>query len=175
MVRCYFGNNEQPERGISARFRSRLLSSAMPAQFFKTTDAGMTWAPLTSGTTNALSNVYFFDATQGVAVGERGLILRTNRWRRRMARRDQRSKGWSSSEPFSGVNGISAGDSQDILYSTDSVSSWQISQRRIFRTPAPWRAYAECDGGICLPDKMPSFDAGVGNTTDGGRVGIFTR
>ncbi len=29
------------------------------------------------GQTNALHDVYFFDATQGVAVGELGLILRT--------------------------------------------------------------------------------------------------
>ena len=43
----------------------------------KTTDSGMTWSPLTSGTTNGLYDVYFFDATQGVAVGEQGLILRT--------------------------------------------------------------------------------------------------
>ena len=37
----------------------------------------MTWSPLTSGTTNTLHDVYFFDAHQGVAVGDQGLILRT--------------------------------------------------------------------------------------------------
>ena len=33
---------------------------------------------------------------------------------------------------FSGINGISGGDSQTILYSTDSGASWQISQSGFF-------------------------------------------
>jgi photosystem II stability/assembly factor-like uncharacterized protein len=92
----------------------------------------MTWSPLTSGTTNALYDVYFFDATQGVAVGEQGLILRTT----------DGGAGWQGvtsgvtdslrSVSFSGVNGISGGDSQDILYSTDAGASWQISQSGFF-------------------------------------------
>src|SRR5438876_6889109 len=92
----------------------------------------MTWSPLRSGTTNALHDVYFFDATQGVAVGEQGLILRTT----------DGGAGWQGvtsgvkdtlrAVSFSGVNGISAGDSQDILYSTDSGSSWQIGQSGFF-------------------------------------------
>jgi Photosynthesis system II assembly factor YCF48 len=78
----------------------------------KTTDAGMTWSPVTSGTTNALHDVYFFDATQGVVVGDQGLILRTT----------DGGTGWQGvasgvmdglrAVSFSGVNGISAGDSQ---------------------------------------------------------------
>src|SRR6266403_430352 len=86
----------------------------------KTTNAGMTWSPLTSGTTNALHDVFFFDATQGIAVGEQGLILRTT----------DGGGGWQGvtsgvtdtlrSVSFSGVNGISGGDSQTILYSTDA-------------------------------------------------------
>jgi photosystem II stability/assembly factor-like uncharacterized protein len=43
----------------------------------KSTDAGATWAPLLSGTTNILHAVYFFNGNQGVAVGEQGLILHT--------------------------------------------------------------------------------------------------
>src|SRR5260370_21577701 len=98
----------------------------------KTTDAGMTWSPLTSGTTNALYDVYFFDAAQGVVVGEQGLILRTT----------DGGAGWQGvtsgvkdtlrSVSFSGVNGISGGDSQDIVYSTDAGASWQISQSGFF-------------------------------------------
>jgi hypothetical protein len=78
----------------------------------KTTDAGVTWSPLTSGTTNALRDVYFFDATQGVAVGEQGLIFRTT----------DGGAGWQSvssgvtdtlgSVSFTGVNGISGGNSR---------------------------------------------------------------
>ena len=33
---------------------------------------------------------------------------------------------------FSGVNGICGGDSQTILYSTDSGASWQIGQSGFF-------------------------------------------
>ena len=33
---------------------------------------------------------------------------------------------------FIGANGISGGDSQTILYSTDSGASWQISQSGFF-------------------------------------------
>ena len=105
----------------------------------------MTWSPLTSGTTNALHDVYFFDATQGVAVGEQGLILRTT----------DGGAGWQSvasgvedalrSVSFSGVNGISGGDSQTILYSTDAGASWQISQSEYFRGRLSRRSDAEPD------------------------------
>ena len=43
----------------------------------KTTDAGATWAPLTSGTTTSLHEVYLLNPNEGVAVGDGGLILRT--------------------------------------------------------------------------------------------------
>src|SRR6266404_9696217 len=43
----------------------------------KTTDDGVVWLPLVSGTTNTLHDVYFFDLLHGVAVGDQGLILRT--------------------------------------------------------------------------------------------------
>jgi len=66
----------------------------------------MTWSPLTSGTTNALYDVYFFDGTQGVAVASKGLIRRTT----------DGGAGWQTvasgvkdglrSVSFSGVNGI---------------------------------------------------------------------
>jgi photosystem II stability/assembly factor-like uncharacterized protein len=98
----------------------------------KTTDAGMTWSPLTSGTTNALYDVYFFDATQGVAVGEQGLILRTT----------DGGAGWQGvtsgvkdtlrSVSFSGVNGISGGRAA-------SSSGPQTAETR---------------GGLCLPSSQ---------------------
>ena len=98
----------------------------------KTTDAGMTWSPLTSGTTNALYDVYLFDATQGVAVGEQGLILRTTDGGGGWQRVTSGVKDALRSVSFSGVNGISGGDSQTILYSTDSGASWQIGQSGFF-------------------------------------------
>src|SRR6187455_2632515 len=43
----------------------------------KSTHAGVTRGPLLAGVTKPLLYVHFFDATQGVAVGNLGLILRT--------------------------------------------------------------------------------------------------
>ena len=98
----------------------------------KTTDAGMMWSPLTSGTTNALYDVYFFDATQGVTVGEQGLILRTTDGGTAWGPVSSDVGDTLRSVSFSGVNGICGGDSQTILYSTDSGASWQIGQSGFF-------------------------------------------
>jgi photosystem II stability/assembly factor-like uncharacterized protein len=119
-----------------------------------------------------LYDVYFFDATQGVAVGDQGLILRTT----------DGGGGWQGvtsgvkdalrSVSFSGANGISGGDSQDILYSTDAGASWQISQSGFF-------------GGGFLGAQMLSgttgfvagqnsiFQALAGASTDGGATWAF--
>ncbi|MCW8811479.1 MAG: YCF48-related protein [Ignavibacteriaceae bacterium] len=44
---------------------------------FKTSDAGLTWQPQQSGTSQRLNKIYFIDLDFGFAVGENGLILRT--------------------------------------------------------------------------------------------------
>jgi photosystem II stability/assembly factor-like uncharacterized protein len=133
----------------------------------KTTDAGMTWSPLTSGTTNALHDVYFFDATQGVAVGEQGLILRTT----------DGGTGWQGvtsgvkdtlrSVSFSAVNGISGGDSQTILYSTDAGASWQISQSGFFGGGFPGAQMLSATVGF-VAGQNSIFQSLLGASTDGG-------
>ena len=133
---------------------------------FKTTDAGMTWSPLTSGTTNTLHDVYFFDATQGVAVGEQGLILRTTDGGA-VAGRRQRRGGALRSVSFSGVNGISGGDSQTILYSTDSGASWQISQSGFFGGGFPGAHMLSPSIGF-VAGQNSIFQPLVGASTDGG-------
>src|SRR6185295_7446155 len=45
-------------------------------RILKSNDAGLTWSPQTSGTTNELNSVYFNSATNGVAVGNQ-VILKT--------------------------------------------------------------------------------------------------
>ena len=139
----------------------------------KTTDAGMTWSPLTSGTTNALHDVYFFDATQGVAVGEQGLILRTT----------DGGAGWQGvtsgvtdtlrSVSFSGVNGISGGDSQTILYSTDAGASWQISQSGFFGGGFPGAQMLSRRVGF-VAGQNSIFQPLVGATLMAAPVGSFT-
>ena len=132
----------------------------------------MTWSPLTSGTTNALHDVYFFDATQGVAVGEQGLILRTT----------DGGAGWQDvtsgvtdtlrSVSFSGVNGISAGDSQTILYSTDAGASWQISQSGFFGGGFPGAQMLSATVGF-VAGQNSIFQSLLGASTDGGASWAF--
>ncbi len=44
---------------------------------YRTTNAGLTWSPQTSGTTNTLHEVSMVDANNGTAVGVSGTVLRT--------------------------------------------------------------------------------------------------
>jgi len=133
----------------------------------KTTNAGMTWSPLTSGTTNALYDVYFFDGTQGVAVGEQGLIRRTT----------DGGAGWQTvasgvkdglrSVSFSGVNGIAGGDSETILYSTDAGASWHPGQTGFFGPPFFGAYMLNSTTGFVAGQNL-IFQPLVGNSTDGG-------
>lgn len=132
----------------------------------------MTWSPLTSGTTNALHDVYFFDATQGVAVGEQGRILRTT----------DGGSGWQGvtsgvtdtlrSVFFSGVNGISGGDSQTILYSTDASASWQISQSGFFGGGFPGAQMLSATVGF-VGGQNSILQSLFGTSTDGGANWAF--
>ena len=98
----------------------------------KSTDAGMTWSALTSGTTKALYDVDFFNDTEGVAVGDGGLILRTTDGGASWATVASGVRDGLRSVSFNGANGICGGLSQDILYSTDSGATWHVSQKGFF-------------------------------------------
>ena len=133
----------------------------------KTTDAGMTWSPLTSGTTNALHNVYFFDANQGVAVGDQGLILRTTDGGAMWQSVASGVEDTLRSVFLNGANGIAGGDSQAILYSTDSGASWQISQSGFFGGGFPGAHMLSPSIGF-VAGQNSIFQPLVGATTDGG-------
>ena len=98
----------------------------------KSTDAGMTWNALTSGTTKALYDIYFFNDAEGVAVGDSGLILRTTDGGANWTTVASGVRDSLRSISFSGANGICGGLSQDILYSSDSGTSWHVSQKGFF-------------------------------------------
>jgi photosystem II stability/assembly factor-like uncharacterized protein len=98
----------------------------------KSTDAGMTWNALTSGTTKALYDIYFFNDAEGVAVGDSGLILRTTDGGANWATVASGIRDSLRSVSFSGANGICGGLSQDLLYSSDSGTSWHVSQKGFF-------------------------------------------
>jgi photosystem II stability/assembly factor-like uncharacterized protein len=138
----------------------------------KSTDAGATWTPLTSGTSTTLHGIYFFGTDEGVAVGDGGLILRTT----------DGGAGWENvasgvtdnlrSVSFSGVNGISGGDSQTKLYSTDSGASWQISQNGFFGGGFPGAHMLSATTGF-VAGQNSIFQPLVGTSTDGGASWAF--
>ena len=84
-----------------------------------------------------------------------------------MAGRHQRRDGHTSIRLVSGVNGISGGDSQEILYSTDAGASWQISQSGFFGGGFPGAQMLSATRRICRWTKF-DFRALFGASTDGG-------
>ena len=68
---------------------------------------------------------------------------------------------------FIGANGISGGDSQTILYSTDSGASWQISQSGFFGGGFPGAHMLSPSIGF-VAGQNSIFQPLVGATTDGG-------
>jgi photosystem II stability/assembly factor-like uncharacterized protein len=132
----------------------------------------MTWSPLTSGTTNALYDVYFFDENQGVAVGERGRILRTTDGGDGWQRVTSGVTDTLRSVSFSGVNGIAGGDSQTILYSTDAGASWQISQNGFFGGGFPGAQMLSVTTGF-VAGQNSIFQPMIGTTSDAGANWAF--
>src|SRR5205814_3731151 len=138
----------------------------------KSTDAGATWAPLTSGTSTTLHGIYFLDPNEGIAVGDNGTILRTT----------DGGAAWQSitsgvedslrSVSFSGVNGISGGDSQTILYSTDAGASWQISQSGFFGGGFSGAQMLSATVGF-VGGQNSIFQSLLGASTDGGASWAF--
>jgi photosystem II stability/assembly factor-like uncharacterized protein len=98
----------------------------------KSTDAGATWSALVSGTTKALYDLYFFSDNEGLVVGDSGVILRTIDGGANWTTVASGVRDGLRSVSFSGANGICGGLSQDIIYSSDSGASWQVSQKGFF-------------------------------------------
>jgi photosystem II stability/assembly factor-like uncharacterized protein len=73
---------------------------------------------------------------------------------------------------FSGVNGISGGDSQTLLYSTDAGASWQISQSEFFGGGFPGAQMLSATVGF-VAGQNSIFEPFLGATTDGGADWAF--
>ena len=73
---------------------------------------------------------------------------------------------------FSGVNGISGGDSQTILYSTDAGASWQISQTDFFGGGFPGAQMLSATVGF-VAGQNSIFQPLLGASTDGGASWAF--
>ena len=74
--------------------------------------------------------------------------------------------------PYNGVNGISGGDSQDILYSTDAGASWQISQSGFFGGGFPGAQMLSATVGL-VAGQNSIFAPLFGASTDGGAMWNF--
>src|SRR5213078_5394185 len=77
-----------------------------------------------------------------------------------------------TSVSFSGANGVSGGDSQAILYSTDSGASWQVSQSGFFGGGFPGAQMLSATTGF-VAGQNSIFQPMVGTTTDGGASWAF--
>ena len=133
----------------------------------KSTDAGATWTPLTSGTSVTLHGIYFLDPNEGVAVGDSGTILRTTDGGSAWQSVASGVKDSLRSVSFNGTNGICGGDSQDILYSAESGATWQVSQSGFLGGGFPGAQMLNPTTGF-VAGQNSIFQSLVGKTTDGG-------
>ncbi|OFX35575.1 MAG: hypothetical protein A2X08_12795 [Bacteroidetes bacterium GWA2_32_17] len=91
----------------------------------KTTDAGSTWAALTSGTTNDLHSVYFTDVNTGYAVGNSGTILKTSNAGNTWITLSSGTLNNLNAVYFTDVNtGYAVGNSGTIRKTSNAGSTW---------------------------------------------------
>ena len=106
-------------------------------------------------------------------MGEQGLILRTTDGGTAWGPVSSDVGDTLRSVSFSGVNGICGGDSQTILYSTDSGASWQIGQSGFFGGGFPGAQMLNAAVGF-VAGQNSIFQPLVGATTTAGSVGLFS-
>src|ERR1700747_1922281 len=64
-------------RAVAVLNAKTMVAVGEQGAILRTTDAGVTWKLISSGTAATLFGVSFIDANTGVAVGDQGAILRT--------------------------------------------------------------------------------------------------
>src|SRR5258708_10896088 len=73
--------NAQPTgnalRAVAALDVKTMIAVGEQGSILRTTDTGVTWKRISSGTSAGLSGVSFADTNAGIAVGSQGAILRT--------------------------------------------------------------------------------------------------
>jgi len=94
-------------------------------QLRKTTDGGLNWRALSTGTDRRLTSIFFHDENNGVAVGERGEILATFNGGETWIRRNSGVTSDLSDVHFvSTTTGIATGLAGLILRTTDGGETW---------------------------------------------------
>ncbi|MEI6823271.1 MAG: YCF48-related protein [Bacteroidota bacterium] len=99
-------------------------------KIIKTTNAGLTWSQLTSGTSNILRSIYFTDANNGYMVGDSKTIIKTT----------NAGSTWSTITSFSAViydnlesvyftnanTGYAVGNNGHIIKTTTAGLTWDV-------------------------------------------------
>ena len=121
----------------------------------KTTDAGLNWAPLNSGTTANLNSVYFVNTQTGYAAGNVGTILKTtnggSNW---TALNSTTTTDLTSVHFTSNDTGYVAGTGGTILRTTDAGANWSSQSSSTTENLA----------SIYFPDAFTGYAAGNSGT-----------
>ena len=99
-------------------------------QILKTTDSGVSWTRLTSGTNKDLYAVSFPTEDIGIAVGENGVILRTEDggsiW---FVQNSGTTQNLNKVQFLDSENGFAVGDGGIILHTDDGGNSWIVKNK----------------------------------------------
>ncbi len=138
-----------------------------------TSDGGSSWNNIVSGTTQNLNSISIINNSTAVIVGDGGVVLRTtsagNSW-------DIINSGVSDNllcVSFNGANGVAAGTSQTIIYSTDTGETWFTSQTGFFGGGF-WGAHMLDANNAYLAGENSIFGPLFAKSTDGGQTWDFT-
>jgi photosystem II stability/assembly factor-like uncharacterized protein len=123
----------------------------------KTTDAGATWIPQTSGTTTDLNHVWFVSSMTGWVVGQSGIVLKTTNggatW---LPQTSGTTAGLQCVYFRDAQNGWAAGENGLFLKTTDGGTNWNIQPPATSATitggwsPSANTVFLTCNDGTML-------------------------
>jgi photosystem II stability/assembly factor-like uncharacterized protein len=104
---------------------SAALAAGTGGTIIRTTDAGSTWLPVTSGTPSTLYGLAFPSVSTGFAVGDNGAILRSVNGGTSWSIQSSGTPRHLRAVAFANlVDGVAAGDSGTLLRTTNGGSTW---------------------------------------------------
>jgi photosystem II stability/assembly factor-like uncharacterized protein len=135
----------------------------------RSTDSGLHWTPVSSGTSQGIHSVTFVNSTVGWAVGENATMLHTN----------DGGQTWSQSAPINGVGwmwsvdfvdanhgwvgtNVPVGDGGIVLRTVDGGQTWQ-SSGKVWTWAINGVDFADTQNGWAV-----GANGGIVHTTDGG-------
>src|SRR4051812_2835087 len=114
-----------PTRRMGALEVKTMIAVGEQGSILRTTDRGVTWKRIPSGTSAVLSGISFADANTGIAVGSQGAILRTvdggSTWTPQSSGTADWLRGASLTDAGTGTV---VGDAGTILKTVDGGATW---------------------------------------------------